>query len=166
MSRALTREQSWTGPNGRPAAQASLVFGIDRLGALFGILVLFGLTVAVAGGEEWLKYDPATVTLAGTVSIREAFGPPGYGENPRSDRKERYFLLTLDAPVSVEGSPHDVANARSETGVTAVQMVFSDTCPFKRKWRNKHVWVSGRLFHAITGHHRTPVLIQVTGVRR
>ena len=166
MSRMVTTERNCAGRNGRAATHFSLFSCTYRFGNFLGILVLFGLSVPATGGEEWLKYEPATVTLAGTVSMGEAFGPPGYGENPRSDRKERYFLLTLDTPISVQGSPHDAANAKSETGIAAVQMVFSDACPFKRRWRNKHVWVSGRLFHAITGHHRTPVLLQVTRVRR
>jgi hypothetical protein len=114
---------------------------------------------------DCLKYQPVTVALAGTISVRDAFGPPGYGEDPKHDKKEKYLLLTLDAPICVEGNPKDDANSQSESNVTAVQMLYLDKHPFHKKWLNKHVSVTGTLFHAITGHHRTPVLIEVTQTR-
>jgi hypothetical protein len=52
-----------------------------------------------------LQYDPAVVELTGTVVLEEFFGPPGFGEDPKTDSRELYAILVLDAPVSVEGVP-------------------------------------------------------------
>jgi len=111
------------------------------------------------------RYEPAIVELSGTVSMQEAFGPPGYGETPAQDRREKYLLLTLDTPICVTGDPASAANAQGESNVKAVQMVYGVNHPFQQEWVNRHVSVTGTLSHAVTGHHRTPVLVQVTATR-
>jgi hypothetical protein len=128
------------------------------------ILVVLGLVLLGCRGTDpvRLEYQTTVVTLTGTLSAREAYGPPGYGEDPKNDRKERYWLLTLDAPISVAGNPKDEANSQSESNVKAVQVVYAGKQSFQESWLEKHVSVTGTLSHAMTGHHRTPVLIEVS----
>ena len=52
---------------------------------------------------KWYKYAPASVTLTGTLTERIAYGPPGYGENPKKDKKVRYFVLELKKPINIKG---------------------------------------------------------------
>lgn len=128
-------------------------------------LALLGVVGCRSAVSTRLSYEPAVVTLTGTISTREAFGPPGYGEDPAHDRKENYLLLTLDSPISVAGDPKSDANSKSESDVNAVQMIYSGSHAFQKQWLDKHVSVTGTLIHGLTGHHRTPVLIQVTDTR-
>jgi hypothetical protein len=113
-------------------------------------------------GAACLKYEPASVTLSGTIATRTAFGPPNYGEDPKHDSRERYLVLALDTPICVDADPKSNLNYESAADVAAVQMVYFEKYPFRKGWLNKHVTVTGTLFAAETGHHHTPVLIQVT----
>jgi len=87
-------------------------------------------------------------------------GPPGYGEDPKRDAKEEHLYLKLDKPVCVSGRPNADLNV-SEANITSMQMVYFHI-RFQRPWFGKHVSVSGTLFHAISGHHWTAVLIDST----
>jgi|SRR5580704_17561300 hypothetical protein len=114
---------------------------------------------ACARAGTCLKYEPTRVVLSGTISTKLAYGPPGYGEDPAHDARERYLNLTLDNPICVDSgvSPND----DSERNERSLQMVFFDDHSFQSKWMGQHVAVTGTLFHAISGHHHTKVLIIV-----
>lgn len=112
-----------------------------------------------------LKYEPASATLSGTIATRTAFGPPNYGEDPKHDSREHYLVLALDKPICVDADPNSNLNYESAADVAAVQLVYFEKYPFHKAWLNKHVTVTGTLFAAETGHHHTPVLIQVTATK-
>ncbi|HEY1722536.1 MAG TPA: DUF4431 domain-containing protein [Magnetospirillaceae bacterium] len=127
---------------------------------LFGVLVAAALRPAKA--DECLTYEPAVVTLTGKITSHFAWGPPGYGEDPKHDAKEGYIALDLDRPICVTGMD-DGFLQDPENDLKRLQLLYyPDSYPFKKKWLGKRVSVTGTLFHAISGHHRTPVLITVT----
>jgi hypothetical protein len=109
-----------------------------------------------------LKYEPEKVTLAGVISERVDFGPPGYGEDPKHDSKEPHLYLKLDKTVCLSAKPGDDLNG-GEYGVKQMQMVYFIHLKFRKAWLGKHVSVTGTLFHGITGHHHTAVLITPSG---
>lgn len=115
-----------------------------------------------AVAQSCANYAPASVLVSGTISVEEAYGQPGYGEDPINDSRERYLLLTLDAPICVEADLSDRVNSESESGVASLQMVYHNTYPFRKEWLGRHVMVSGTFDHAFTSHHRMPVLITAT----
>jgi len=133
------------------------------------VVVSLGLFLAAAqivlAADACLTYEPARVELTGKVSEKQAFGPPGYGEDPAHDKRETYFVLALSAPLCVTGDPKSQTNNESETDVREVQLVFASGQSLRRAWLDHNISVSGTLFHAVTGHHRTKVLIQVTETR-
>ena len=145
-----------------------------RIG-FFGFLFLW-CSFAVAGptiaeGADptgpCLRYDDSTVTLSGTVFSRIYFGPPNYGEHPESDAREGAWLLLLDAPICVTGSSHpEVDNNSPESNQILIHLaaVHVDLTSLQRAG-GKRATVRGSLFHALTGHHRTPVLMDVYEVR-
>ena len=57
----------------------------------------------VKPGSRCLSYDPAVATVVGTVGMATGYGPPGFGENPRTDPKFQYARLVLNQPVCVTG---------------------------------------------------------------
>jgi hypothetical protein len=111
-----------------------------------------------------LNYDPAIVTITGVLVSRTYYGPPNYGENPKTDSKERQYVLILDSPVDVVGDQNDELN-KTERGIKRVTLVVHD---FKahpvESLLGGRVEVQGKLFHAHTGHHHTKVLIDVTSI--
>jgi hypothetical protein len=102
------------------------------------------------------EYGLPNTTLAGTVKIYTFFGPPGYGESPSTDMKEQQAILQLTKPLCTVASKDD-ADEYDQLNVMLVRMGNFDLRPFAGKF----VTVRGSLFHANTGHHRTPVLISI-----
>ena len=125
-------------------------------------LVSVGLAIfflAVTANAACLQYEPAIVTVTGVLVVKQAYGPPNYGENPATDSTERYVVLVLDESTCVDANPSNELDDVEERDVRAIQLVTSDGVD--GFLLNKRVAVSGTLFHAHTGHHRTPVLIRV-----
>jgi hypothetical protein len=128
-----------------------------------GLFLAQATTVLADGG--CLSYEPAQVQLSGKVSKKEAYGPPGYGEDPAHDRRESYFVLALTTPICVSADPKSPVNNESETDVREVQLLYLSGHTLQGAWLNRNISVRGTLFHQVTGHHRTKVLITVTETR-
>jgi hypothetical protein len=104
-----------------------------------------------------LNYEPAQNALEGTISRRTFMNA--------SDQKEVVWILRLAKPVCVnadEGSDFNVERSR----VTDVQLVLeADMFAKYRGLLGKRVRAMGTLFGEHTGHHFTPVLLDVTAVK-
>ena len=62
--------------------------------------------------------------------------------------------------VNVKGNPEDDVNSSSFEGIKELQL--AGTVPFK-DYIDRTVKAKGTLFQAVTGHHYTDVLLNVTG---
>jgi len=133
-----------------------------RLPILIFILLAVSHLDAVAQERRWLSYEPETVELRGRLILQWKYGPPNYGEEPKTDSKGRVPMLVLTAPVNVRGTPGDAINGESVRGIRRIQLV-SDPATY-RHLAGKDVVVKGTLFHAHTGHHYTDVLITVSSL--
>jgi hypothetical protein len=124
---------------------------------------MFAMTVSLCAGAseaQCLKYGPDAVELTGTVRLRTFYGPPGYGEDPTHDKREQQALLNLRGPVCIARGRNDGLE-EPENGQRVVTLVpLSEGIDF-RSLAGKHILVRGVLFHAISGHHHTPLLLQV-----
>jgi len=125
--------------------------------------VLLGFLIALsahAGAEsQCLKYNEDGVVLAGRVVFTTFFGPPNYGENPDTDSKEKQAILKLEQPICVNADPktyEDAEASQAEVTLVPIQKIGFN------QYTNKRIQVTGNLFHAISGHHHTPVLISVS----
>jgi hypothetical protein len=128
------------------------------------ILLFVFLLAAQASGlaQKCLSYEPAEVRLRGRVSRQTFPGPPNYENIKKGDKPETYWVLHLDTPICVAAS----ADNDAESGVTDLQLILSpgELTRFKSFVRRRlSVRIVGRLSHAITGHHHTPVLLEVKG---
>jgi Domain of unknown function (DUF4431) len=124
------------------------------------------ITNAVEPSAGCLSYSDPSVALTGTAFSRIYFGPPGYGESPAQDAREPALLLLLDAPVCVKASAHpELDNNSVETNVILVQLAAVHVSS-EVLWKaaGRRISVKGSLYHALTGHHRTPVLMDVYAV--
>jgi hypothetical protein len=108
-----------------------------------------------------LSYDAPVTDLVGRLVKRTFFGPPGYGENPKTDSRETQAVLVLDSPAcasrGAELGDEPESNQREVTLVAGDGVVFGPSV-------GKRIAVSGELFHAITGHHHTKLLVRVSRV--
>ncbi len=128
------------------------------------LLLLLG-SCSSASGQKCLEYGP-TVSLTGTLRSQVFPGPPNYESIKRGDRKETAITLTLVARACTAGTDHQGFDV-PETGIRETQLVIMKDARWKtvRRLMGKRAIVTGTLFHAHTGHHRTKVLIDVASIR-
>ena len=105
-----------------------------------------------------LHYSGSSVTLAGKVKLQKFFGPPNFGENPDTDSHEVQAILLLAKPICVDENPKDYEKAeQNQMQVTLVPLHHENL----RNYEGKQIIVQGTLYHAHTGHHHTPVLMEI-----
>jgi hypothetical protein len=136
---------------------------------LVALMLLFssGPLSNVKPPQGCLSYDPATVTLSGKVGRKTFAGPPNYESIKRGDEPETYWILRLNSPICVNADENMPGGERPEKDVSDIQLVFSDGGQYARHkgLLGKRVIVSGKLSHAITGHHHTKVLLTVAEIQ-
>lgn len=132
-----------------------------RLFALLSLLLLNSFD-AKAQRQECLAYEPAVVQLIGTIEKKTFPGPPNFESIQKGDRPETYWVLRLPDSVCTQPS----GDNDGHRAVTDLQLVLTQKqYGLYRKFIGRRVNVSGKLFQAATGHHHTPVLMEVTGIR-
>ncbi|ATG89166.1 DUF4431 domain-containing protein [Methylomonas koyamae] len=105
-----------------------------------------------------LHYSGDPITLTGKVKLQTFFGPPNYGENPDTDSRETQAILLLEKPICVEANPKDYEEAeQNQREITLVPQGKENL----KVYEGKQIMVQGTLYHAFTGHHHTPVLIEI-----
>ena len=137
-----------------------------RITSMKGLLIVLALSLAAPPLSAQIKrascfrYGPDTVRIAGTLSRRMYYGVPGYGEDPKHDEQESGFYLDLTAPFcTVQGAD---ATEVAQTNVRRIQLVLDRrSYDALRPFLGKQVRLRGTLFGATTGHHHTPVLLDV-----
>ncbi|MFI5144700.1 MAG: DUF4431 domain-containing protein [Ignavibacteria bacterium] len=109
-------------------------------------------------------YEPDTCAIYGLLNKESFYGPPGYGENPKKDAKEYCYVLKLKVPIDVkprEGSDKNFDIQQNK--VQKIQIFSNDKSvnDFLEGRIGDNVMVRGRLLGASTGHHHTPVIMEV-----
>jgi hypothetical protein len=138
------------------------------------ILFVTGLIIAA-----FAPYDTPTVaqegkatpiSVQGLLLVGEFFGPPNYGERPRSDRIERSYYLQLPAPVGYQQpkytAPEELREALEQSHHFIQLVVFTPNQSAATRLVGSRVQVSGSLFRAETGHHRTAVLLEARTIQK
>jgi hypothetical protein len=128
------------------------------------LLIVICLHSPVAA-KTCLKYGPTVVSLTGTLRSRVFPGPPNY-ESKKGDRKETAIILTLGESICTTGDDPQGLDL-AETGVREIQLVVMKDAHWKsiRRLKGRRAKVTGTLFQANTGHHRTKVLIDLSNIR-
>ena len=126
-------------------------------------LALFCMMVAGKAAEP-----SPSITLEGTLEVGEFYGPPNFGENPSGDRIEHSLFLQLPAtPTTQLGNSEALAKLGPDArGTYFVQVVVHDQeLSAAEKAVGHRVQIVGVPFVPLTGHHRTPLLIDVRALK-
>ena len=111
---------------------------------------------------EWLEYWPAVVEVEGKLITKTFFGLPNFGENPKTDSKQRSRILSLDKPINVRAKDEsDPTVGPSVDNVRELQLIFEESL---RELIGKKVIVKGTLLHRHSGYHYTDVLLDVESI--
>jgi len=111
---------------------------------------------ASAHASPCLVYGAPGTTLQGIVTVETFYGPPNFGESPETDSKVRQAILRLDSPICTQES----ADEPAELGQVRITLAPTGGLNLDAH-AGKRVTVTGALFHASTGHHRTPLLMAI-----
>ena len=130
------------------------------------ILVVFcaiSQLTTVAQKRQSLSYGPGA-ELEGRLTVQWKYGPPNYGENPKTDARRKVPIVVLTKAINVRGIPGDAANSISVSGVRRIQLLFTDPSMDYKALVGKDIRVKGALWHAMTGGHYTDVVIFVDSI--
>lgn len=134
---------------------------------LVALLLQFGLSVPAAQGQTRTSSpspQPASVELEGRLIIQTKYGPPNFGENPKTDKRVKVPIVVLTKHINVRGTPGAAHNAVSVEGARRIQLLFTDPSMDYKALVGKHIKVKGSLFHAETGGHYTDVVMSVQSI--
>lgn len=134
-----------------------------RTARLAVILALFCMVIAGKAVEP-----SPSITLEGILVVGEFYGPPNYGENPSGDRMEHSLFLQLPATPTTQLSDSMALAAFGPDARSTyfVQVVVHDSeLSAAEKTIGHRVQVVGVPFAPLTGHHRTPLLIDVKSLK-
>ena len=115
--------------------------------------------------KHWLSYEPAVVELTGQLRVIRKYGPPNFGENPKTDAKVKVPLLVLSYPINVRGNQNEFPYDVEVRGIKRIQLTITGLGELDRRLIGKNVIVQGTLFHAHTGNHYTPVVMEVKAIK-
>jgi hypothetical protein len=128
------------------------------------IIILVSLLVVTSvHAADTYKFEPSVVTLVGKLVKKEFHGPPGYGEDPKHDKKENASILLLNHPIKVVAEKSDQFN-ETRDNVKEIQLINVKRIALSQFF-HKNVKVTGKLSSAITGHHHTDVLIEINDIQ-
>jgi hypothetical protein len=131
-------------------------------------LLALGSPLPYRVAEPCLHYGPTEVTLDGDLIRRIYPGPPNYESVTAGDSAETALIVTLSSPVCVTvdsaiGGPDD----EPEAGIEEIQLAIGADSVWEQLKRvpGSRMRVTGTLFHAISGHHHTRILLWVSRIR-
>jgi hypothetical protein len=109
------------------------------------------------------SYEPASVSLHGTLRKRTFAGPPNFEDIHKGDKPETFWFLKLDSAICVAQDRTDPDLHPSQKNIREVQLVLTKEQDERATViSGKRVVATGTLFCAHTGHHHTSVLFTVT----
>lgn len=120
-------------------------------------------THSAAASEPRIVVDGEIGTVVGRVDRIVAYGPPGFGEDTATDRREDYFALRLDSPLRGRTREGDL-----EKETAKVQLFYMGDWPknfldaLNAALRSRQpVTIRGEAVLAQNGHHHEPILVSV-----
>jgi hypothetical protein len=127
------------------------------------VIIILMLSCSLPALAECLNYEPVVVDLTGTIRRQTFPGRPNYESIKQGDEPETFWVLYMENSICINSSG-DWNEA--ETGVKEIQLVLNKENQYEeyRPLLNKKVNVRGILFHSVSGHHHTNVLMKVSTI--
>lgn len=107
-----------------------------------------------------VHYEPEVVKLEGIVETQTFPGRPNYESIKNGDEIEEGLYLRLNQSINVLVMPNDNVN-EVENNVKIIQIVDRNDADWQKLKKGGRFRITGMLFHRLTGHHHSRVLIDV-----
>ncbi len=105
-----------------------------------------------------------TVTLSGRLRQQREWGPPNFGENPKTDSTYMAWILELDRPVLIH-EHHDDGTPRDDVTLKRIQLHELASAGSWKAMVGKAVLASGKMWTASTGGDVTAVTLHTEALR-
>lgn len=133
--------------------------------AIIAVIILVSTNSATGQStpqSHCLSYEPAVVTLSGTL-VRKTFpGPPNYESVKNGDKAETSWFLDLPESVCINESKTEPDLNPEQSSIHEIQLVLQPEQYQQHKGMvGRKILAAGTLFGEHTGHHHTPVLLTV-----
>jgi hypothetical protein len=92
------------------------------------------------------------------------YGPPNFGEKPKTDKLLKVPILILNKAINVRDTRGAANNAVSVEGARRIQLIVADPATDYKALVGKDIVVKGTLFHSETGGHYTDVVMSVQSI--
>ena len=115
-----------------------------------------------ASNQQDYSYEPAVSVITGTITTESFYGPPGFGEHPKTDSREEVYILALEKPINVISTAKETDDDANTTkkNVSKIQLISPDNVDLA-DYKNKKIRLTGTFFGPQTGHHHTDVLLDI-----
>lgn len=135
-------------------------------------VVLQELKKQVEASREIIKnrnffYEPVASEIKGKLTLNSFYGPPNYGKTPETDMIETVWVLNLDSTINVHQDKPELEEEdfnSTQYNIDRVQLATARNKIDLKKYQDKIINVKGTFWGAHTGHHFTPVLMDVISV--
>ena len=127
------------------------------------------MLVAVAGmarAQDIHKPENQTVSLQGTIRLIHGFGPPGYGETPKSDAHVSYWAIETAHRVVAIPAQNDfdcIPAKRMNLFFPGMALQPLIKLP-AAKWKDQAVTITGKIHCADTAGEMTSLYMDVDGI--
>jgi len=112
--------------------------------------------------QDCLSYEPAVVTLSGSLARKTFPGPPNYENIRKGDRPEMSWFLELPTATCVNEDAAEPDLNPAQKAIKEIQLVLQpEQYTQHSALVGKKVVATGTLFGKRTAHHHTPVLLTV-----
>jgi hypothetical protein len=134
-------------------------------------LLLFAFGLSIAHAQVTMEPENKPVTLTGTIRLLQGYGPPGWGENKKTDPKFTYLVIELSNPINTPCTPSRPEWKSAECSSAKQLELFFDSSTADgleasaKKLVGRRATVAGTLQRAIAPTEMTPIYIEVTAIQ-
>ena len=128
-------------------------------------MILISISPLSFAAVQIVHYEPEIVELEGVVEFQTFPGRPNYQSIKNGDEIEKGAYLRLNQPIDVVIKPNDNIN-EDERNVKIIQIADDNSVDWQKFKLGGYFRIQGVLFHRMTGHHHSRVLIDVKQIER
>jgi hypothetical protein len=115
-------------------------------------------------GQEIVEPENVQVTLAGEIKEVHGFGPPGYGEDKKTDLPIIYWVLELPTAINVFCKPERSEWASVDCKGTKQLRLFFPTSPSNNGFERKAKALKGHKATVVGILHRQDTMGEITPI--
>jgi hypothetical protein len=134
-------------------------------------LLMAVCAIHFANAQVTMEPEDKPVTLTGTIRLLQGYGPPGWGENKKTDPKFTYLVIELSNPINTPCTPSRPEWRSVECGsAKQLELFFRSSATHgleasAKKLIGQRATVEGTLQRAIAPAEMTPIYVEVTALQ-